>query len=837
MTANPSTFPRTARPEPDRSDLAYRSLIALARDPVAIVSLGSALAQAHLLGGHRGTVIATNAAFSDLLGGDPSGLGTERFAPAGLGDALDASGTTPRIATWRRLDGSALEVSWGLAPIPGEPLLGLLTAREHHAAVFGEATRALRDGEPAFSTAGALWIGPHGEIAAMDDAMARLLGAGSRAIGGSGDGSELVGSYVVQVELGLSTQAWNERVRRLEDAPLRLFTRLARVDGTMLDVEILAGAVRLGGHTWIVELARDVRGERALRSAYEDLSARFDLVSQAANDGLWVWDLVSGEVEFSPRWAALVGLVEARLVGAVDLWLERIHPSDRPTVDEALGAHLDGISDLFESEHRIEHRSGTWRWVLVRAQADRDGDGNLRRMAGSMSDITQRKNAEERLRYEAFHDPLTGLANRAWFIHRLQDALHHAEGPAREDDLSDHFAVVLIGVDGFKLVNDSFGPSLGDMLLRAIAARIARSVRSVDTVARIGGDEFVVLFEGLETADQIDLVAERISRDLSQPFDLRGYAVYSSVSMGIVPSEAGYSEPEDLLRDANIALVRAKRSGRGRRLTFDQSMRHDTIRRLLLETDLRRALERAELRLAYQPIVSLQDGEILGFEALARWHHSKHGLIGPSEFIPLAEESGLIVPIGHWALVTACEEALSWPANLWVAVNVSGRQLTQPGFVDEVRAVLTQVGLDPHRLHLEITESVLMDNAEASRDVLDRLRELGIGLSIDDFGTGYSSLAYLRRFPIETLKIDRAFLAKDANTEDSWAIIETIRSLAGILGIGVVVEGVETQEHVDRLRRMGCQAAQGYLIARPIADEEVDRFLTAHGTHLAVSGA
>jgi EAL domain-containing protein (putative c-di-GMP-specific phosphodiesterase class I) len=235
--------------------------------------------------------------------------------------------------------------------------------------------------------------------------------------------------------------------------------------------------------------------------------------------------------------------------------------------------------------------------------------------------------------------------------------------------------------------------------------------------------------------------------------------------------------------------------------------------------------------------VSLQDGEILGFEALARWHHSKHGLIGPSEFIPLAEESGLIVPIGHWALVTACEEALSWPANLWVAVNVSGRQLTQPGFVDEVRAVLTQVGLDPHRLHLEITESVLMDNAEASRDVLDRLRELGIGLSIDDFGTGYSSLAYLRRFPIETLKIDRAFLAKDANTEDSWAIIETIRSLAGILGIGVVVEGVETQEHVDRLRRMGCQAAQGYLIARPIADEEVDRFLTAHGTHLAVSGA
>ncbi len=721
---------------------------------------------------------------------------------------------------------------------------------EHHVAAFEAAADVPRTTEPGFTLAGALWIGMQGEIVGIDQAGTRLLGMGSKT---------WPGSWVVELELGMSSQAWSERVRRLGEGPFRFFTRMSRADGAMIEVEVAASLRDVNGKTYVLELVRDVRAERALRSAYEDLQARYDLVSQAANDGLWVWDLTNGEVEYSPRWASLMGLSEARLVGTIDMWLEHIHPADRPAVDEALGFHLDGLSEVFESEHRVEHRSGAWRWVLVRAVAERNVDGNLVRVGGSTSDITHRKNAEERLRYEAFHDPLTGLANRAWLIHRLQDTMQHAqassplsnqgelplpifEGRVQEPNAvlsfgdprlafeADYFAIVLIGVDGFKLINDSFGPSLGDMLLRAVAARIARSVRSVDTVARISGDEFALLLEGLESPGEVAIIADRIAKDLAQPFDLRGYAVYTSVSMGIVPGTETYGEPEEVLRDANIALVRAKKAGRAKRVYFDQSMRAKTIRRLMLETDLRRALERSELRLAYQPIVSLQTGEIQGFEALCRWHHNKHGLIGPAEFIPLAEESGLIVPIGRWALQTACEDALGWTprpgAPHWVAVNVSGRQLSHPSFIDEVREVLTSTGLPPHRLHLEITESVLMENAEASRDILASLRALGVELSIDDFGTGYSSLAYLRRFPIETLKIDRAFLSKEADAEDSWAIIETIRSLATILGIGVVVEGVETSEHAQRLSKMGCQAAQGYLFARPIAAEELDRFVT-----------
>ena len=722
---------------------------------------------------------------------------------------------------------------------------------ELHLGAFEEAADDLRAREPAFTLGGALWLSPAGEIAAIDPSATRLLAQGTRS---------LAGTRIVPLELGLSSRMWDDRVRKLGLGPLHFFARLAPTDGMQIEVEVVASLEEIDGEQYVLELVRDARAESALRAAHDRLQARYDLVLQAARDGLWVWDLNSGDVEYSPRWAALMGLTEARLIGTIDLWLERVHPADRPAVDEALALHLDGLSEVFMSEHRVEHRSGAWRWVLVRGLAERNSDGNLVRVAGSMSDVTHRKNAEERLRYEAFHDPLTGLANRSWLIHRLQDTLQHAHAqgamgtplnlPNLGATLTDeeHFAIVLIGIDGFKLINDSFGPSLGDMLLRAVATRIARSVRAADTVARIGGDEFALLLEDLESPDQVDRVADRIAKDLAQPFDLRGYAVYSSASMGIVPGSETYGEPEDVLRDLNIALVRAKKAGRGKRVVFDQGMRQATIQRLRLETDLRRALEKAELRLAYQPVVSLETGAVVGFEALCRWHHPTQGVISPSDFIPLAEESGLIVPIGRWALQTACEEALHWQPNPragaaahWVAVNVSGRQLAQPSFVDEVREVLAHTGFLAERLHLEITESVLMENAEASRGLLEALRALGVGLSIDDFGTGYSSLAYLRRFPIETLKIDQSFLAhppgvvgRDGNREDTWAIIAAIRSLASILGIGVIVEGVETVEQAHRLRSMGCEAAQGYLFARPIAGDDVDPFIASTGAGLVI---
>jgi diguanylate cyclase (GGDEF)-like protein/PAS domain S-box-containing protein len=690
----------------------------------------------------------------------------------------------------------------------------------HPMAAFVDAAAALRRSHPDFALSGAFWLGLQGDVIGVDPLGELLIGSGN---------DTWSGAWVTQLEPGLSTAAWADRRQRLYDSAQRFFTRMARADGNNLEVEVLASLQTVGARTYILQLVRNSPIAPALQRSLDELKGRYELIGHASNDGLWVWDFRSGDVEYSPRWAALMGFTEARLVGTIDMWLERVHPADRAAVDAALGAHLDGDEPLLSIEHRLEHRAGTWKWVHIRGLAERGADGTLARMAASTSDITHRKNSDERLRYEAFHDSLTGLANRAWLIHRIHDALSHSRTSG------EHFALVQVGVDGFKLVNDSFGLSLGDMLLRAIAARIARCVRSIDTVARVGGDEFLILLEGLEDPAQVEIVADRIAQDIAQPFDLRGYAVYSSVSMGIVPSSTDYNEPEDLLRDANIALVQAKRAGRARRVVFDLSMRHATVRRLMLETDLRRALERAELQLAFQPVVDLASLEVVGFEALCRWNHAKHGVIGPNEFIPLAEDSGLIMPIGRWALVTACEEARSWPSRLaakgptnrplWVSVNVSGRQLAQPGFVAEVSEILKESGLAPELLHLEITESVLMENAENSKALLHELRGLGVNLSIDDFGTGYSSLAYLRRFPIETLKIDRAFLAPDADTEDSWAIIETIRSLASILGIGVIVEGVETHEHLSRLTAMGCQAAQGYLLARPIPERALDAYL------------
>ncbi|MFO0748047.1 MAG: EAL domain-containing protein [Myxococcota bacterium] len=664
----------------------------------------------------------------------------------------------------------------------------------------------VRGADPQLAGAGIAWVDEHGRVLQHDAIFERLMGDPIPP-----------GCWITQLESELDAQAWELRVRALARGPVQVATRFVRGDG-LVDVLLEMRSVARDGVALIACFVREAGEELRLRAALDEAEQRFELVQRGANDGLWHWDLDTNEVQFSPRWAGLMGFSEGSLVGTIETWLERVHPADRPTVDAMLAAHLDGRTTAFESEHRLEHKAGSWRWVLVRGVAQRGPDGSLRRMAGSTTDVTHRKNAEERLRYEAFHDPLTGLANRAWLIHKLNDAVAAAQ-------TGHHFALIIIGVDGFKLINDSFGPSIGDMLLRAIAARIARCVRSADTVGRIGGDEFVVILEELQPSERVEPVADRIQRDLAQPFDLRGYAVYSSVSLGIVPGRDDYGEPEEVLRDANIGLLRAKKAGRGKRAIFDESMRHETIRRLMLETDLRRALERSELRLAYQPVFSLQNGRLLGFEALCRWSHNKHGIIAPTEFIPLAEENGLIHPIGRWALIEACNDAREWPRldtgdaeaeELWVAVNVSGRQLGHPAFIDEVRDILRDTGLPPHRLHLEMTESVLMDNAEESRSVVDALRGLGVALSIDDFGTGYSSLAYLRRFPIETLKIDRAFLSREADAEDSWAIIETIRSLAQILGIGVVVEGVETLEHARRLRALGCQSAQGYLVSRPI---------------------
>ncbi len=778
--------------------LDHEALIAGLDQPAAVLVT-------HVGANLRGRIVAHNRSFSNLFRGELVGVTLDRIAPAELGDCGEGR------AIWRTLKQQALELEWRLVALSDG--MRLLTVRDAETEALRQAVEMMRRDEQGFCGAGGLCSSADGRVLFADSAALRLLGRS--------DGDAGVFGFL-DFERGLDSTRWALRFGELGVKPRLIETTFVRADGKLVDVSVALRRIERDGRLLCVALFKEVGAERSLRSAYSDLHARFDLLSMATRDGLWSWDMLSGEVDYSPRWAALMGFEGKRFTGTIDTWLERVHPGDRSAVDAALGAHLDGYSEVFEVEHRLEHRAGAWRWVIARGLAERDTAGRLVRMAGSLSDVTHRKNAEDRLRYEALHDALTGLSNRTSLIARAHEALKQGRATG------EHIALLLIDVDGFRLVNDSFGLSMGDLLLRATGARLARTVRSMDTVARMSGDEFVVLLEGLETPSEVHVVAERITRELSLPFDLRGYAVYATVSMGMVASGIGYDEPEELLRDANIALARAKASGRNQRVSFTHEMRRSTVRRLMLETDLRRALERSELSLVYQPILSLQTGEVMGFEALCRWHHGKHGMIGPSEFIPIAEDSGLIMPIGRWALQAACEDALTWTRwdhQPWVSVNVSGRQLAQPEFIDDLILTVEKTGLPTARLRLEITESVLMENADWAKTVLERVRALGVGISIDDFGTGYSSLAYLRRFPIQTLKIDRAFLSRDGDAEDSWAIVDAIRSLAKVLGLGVIVEGVETEEHLERLSAMRCEAGQGYLMAHPLPADEVCTFL------------
>ena len=429
-------------------------------------------------------------------------------------------------------------------------------------------------------------------------------------------------------------------------------------------------------------------------------------------------------------------------------------------------------------------------------------------------DISRRKQMEEKLLHDAFHDALTGLPNRALFMDHLRLAVERAKRPKKRY----LFAVLFLDLDRFKVVNDSLGHTLGDQLLVATAARIQKCLRHLDTVARFGGDEFAVLLDGVEDVNDTIRVAQRLQRELTTPINVGGHEVFTSVSIGIALSDTGYEHPEDVVRDADTAMYRAKAAGKSRYEIFDTGMHSRAVALLKLETDLRRAVEREEFVVHYQPIVSLADDSIQGFEALVRWRHPGRGLVAPSEFISVAEETGLIIPLGRWVLRESCGQmhrlqAASPARPLSLSVNLSGKQFMQPDLVDQVKQILNETGLDPRRLHLEITESSVIENTETVTEMLMQLRALGIRLSMDDFGTGYSSLSYLHRFPIHTLKIDRSFVSGGDGENE---IVRTIIMLARNMGMDIVAEGVETKEQLAYLKELRCEYGQGFLFSRPL---------------------
>jgi diguanylate cyclase (GGDEF)-like protein/PAS domain S-box-containing protein len=553
---------------------------------------------------------------------------------------------------------------------------------------------------------------------------------------------------------------------------------------------------------------------------------RYRLAVQGANDGLWDWNLRTGEVFYSPRWINMLGFSDHEIGSSPEDWFQLIHLDDLDRFKLDLSNHLAGRTIQFQIEYRILSKADGYRWVLTRGVAIFDTDGVPYRIAGSLSDVTERKQAELRLLHDAFHDTLTGLPNRALFVDRLQRVMERARRSEK-----DNFGVLFLDLDRFKVVNDSLGHQIGDRLLMALSGRLKKLLRSCDTLARLGGDEFVILLEELESANDSTVVSERIQDDLKQPFQLAGQAVFVSVSIGIVCGTTEYEHPEDMLRDADIAMYRAKASGRARYAVFDTALRERAMTRLELEGDLRVALGRDEIKIYYQPILSLTSGKVLGFEALLRWFHPRRGLISPGEFIPLAEETGLILPIGRWVLREACRQLVAWQTMfrndppLTMSVNISGRQFAQNTLLEQIRQVLKETGLDPHTLKLEITESLLMESSPTALTTLRDLREMGIQLLIDDFGTGYSSLGYVQNFPIDTLKIDRMFISQMTADRNHSEIARTIIQLAHELGLGTIAEGIETVDQLRRLNDLNCEYGQGWLFSKAQSPEQMEALL------------
>ena len=583
--------------------------------------------------------------------------------------------------------------------------------------------------------------------------------------------------------------------------------------------------------------------QRQLQRIRRQLAEReqlFQLITENAADMIAVIDGNGQRLYNSPAYQKILGYGPEELAATSSL--DQIHPDDRARVLEA-SAKASNTGRGERLEYRIRHKDGSWRFLESTASAIRGQGGETDGLVIVNRDITERKRAEEKLAHQSFHDGLTDLPNRALFLDRLQRTITVAR---RHSDFK--FAVLFIDIDEFKVFNDSLGHAAGDSLLMQIAQRLIVSLRGVDTIsrprmgedaglfvgestlARPGGDEFTVLIEELHDPSDAIRVAERIQQRLAVPFDFKGQAIVLSVSIGVAFSNKGTLEAQDILRDAEIAMYRAKSTGKARCEVFDHATHAGAIKRLQLETDLRKALELNQFRVYYQPIVSLRNGEIVGFETLSRWQRPE-GLIMPGEFIAVADETGIILPINRQLLYDACRQLCSWQTlfpcdpRLTVNVNITSKQFAQPDLASQIGETLQETGLDPCCLNIEITETIAMADADRSAVVLSELKALGVRLDIDDFGTGYSSLSRLQRFPVDTLKIDRSFVSRMDTDIETREIVRIIVMLAHGLCLKVVAEGVETEAQAEMLRDLGCELAQGYLYSKPAPAETIEQLL------------
>lgn len=584
---------------------------------------------------------------------------------------------------------------------------------------------------------------------------------------------------------------------------LELSTRLIHIDGKPVGVQ---------------GIGRDITERKRTEDALKSSEQRYRQLGEGILHQIWtarpdgLLDYVNG------RTLEYFDVSREELLG--DGWRHAVHPDD---VDESLKrwAHSLASGDPYETEFRLRRHDGQYRWHVAKATAGRDSFRNINKWFGTNTDIHEQKESEEKLNYYARHDPLTDLPNRPEFMNHLRLAIQRCcENPEAR------FAVLFLDLDRFKVINDSLGHAVGDKLLVAISGRLKATLRPGDVVARLGGDEFTILLNRTGTVEDVAHVVERIQNRIAEPFLIDNYEVFTTASVGIILSDDIERGADDYLRDADAAMYRAKEAGKARYEIFDREMHVHNLNLLQVETDLRHALERDEFEVHYQPIVELTTGRIREFEALIRWNHPTQGLISPKDFVDVAEETGLIVPMGKWILETACRQIGTWQKDcgerLSVSVNLSARQLMHPSLVSQVEDILHETGLSPRQLKLEVTENTVMEYSEKAQDVLHRLDHLGVHLSTDDFGTGYSSLSYLQSFPFDRLKIDRSFVDRIGKNKKSDAIVKTILMLGTNLGMEVVAEGIETVEQLEFLQDLNCRYGQGFYFSRPVDATEAE---------------
>jgi len=587
------------------------------------------------------------------------------------------------------------------------------------------------------------------------------------------------------------------------------------------------------GNAYSYEKAQlEIESRKKIQTALQMSKERFTLAVRGSNDGLWDWDLETNQIYYSPRWKQMLGYREDEISNGPNEWFERVFKDDIDRTMRDISTHINKGTSHFSNEHRVRHQDGSYRWVLCRGIAVWNKNQKAIRIAGSLSDITDRKDAEARLLHDAFHDSLTGLPNRTLFLDRLNQTIERSK---RNENFG--FAVLFLDLDNFKDVNDSIGHIIGDKLLVKVADRLKEGLRSIDTFARFGGDEYLILLDDIKDVTGAIRVTDWIRDQFKEPFNVAGHVVVTSPSIGVVLSGSDNKSAEEIIRNADIAMYAAKEKGKNRAEVFDPSMRERFLDRLNIETDLVKAIPNNEFHIFYQPIVILNSGELIGFEALLRWQHPEKGLLLPEDFIHIAEETGFIFDIDCWVLKEACRQLAIWnehykfDQDLTISTNISGKHITNPILHENIIKVLKETNLNPNNLKLEITEITIVDQNEITSRALTNLQSLGVQILIDDFGIGYSSLTYLSRFPISALKIDQSFVRRVVEESSQRDIIKAIVDLTESLNVSVIAEGVETQEQVSELMGLGCELAQGFHFSVPLEKSKVEAMLEkiSHG--------